>query len=971
MPPFSFKKADVPFLLDGKGGLSVEIGTLDPTKSIPPDAGSMLDVTFSADGAQQTALGQTGTVKIGVSTSAHARLVPLFSDSDGAAADLLKANGLDGFFAAGANPGKLILAFDVGASADATAAGSFVYAPLTATVTLDAGADGGYTYLRAIPKTTPLFKAIPDFVKSMKLPEQVTQAPDAGEALSIRYGGYLRLGAEVAAGYELAGTKACSISQLALSERYGLSILGKIGLSAGIAGRFSILVMAGDRPGWARVQVKRNRSADLRVAADVTVTFANELDGLPGDANEFLGAVLGVNGKSFLTVLERARDLGKFDTISAAVDGLAKKYIETLIGKGFDALADKTELAAFLERVNKVVASYQTLEDRAVTLFDRYFDRLPMLTEFLDRLAALDAKGLEQLRGTLNPELFNILSQLTDGDPLGFLAGKVILEGEQVDAVRELRARANAGLDLIRKRAHQELRDAIAAAKKSFRIDDLFREAAKIDSVDELKALAAERVGLFVSRLVGRTLDSSTNLKAAFEELKQVIGKLDTFTASFFKAVREATNSSYRVALHAEYSQATERDALVDVLINLANPQGAAMLAQTARGDFHAALTTPNTGLVRILDGVLTHRTRRESAFKVNIVGWHLNYSYEGFDRVITESEQRFVTSDRGILILSTTKLEVDRGRKRQDETMHVNFLLRALGESSGAIAAGRNGTLQYLIESLTALTASYQLAFTDDDTSRTELEDYLTFARDLQLDQEGATLEALTPFLQRAANGGFGRVETSYDVRFGSAAIDALLTVKRLTPDAETRIRSAMRAMVLSNYLKSASMHDVAFAYATPGVFALFQQLGFAAFTNVSRAFRVAPVLPVAAPQTVSLDKTELNVLATLYGIENDMVEAIAALIKMLNARATLAPEAFEKKLGKFGDALLDFDRFDQASSGSSVGTTTIFAMFDLLIRLATGGPSANIGVLRLKSRANDKDIEKLFMTGAAAAAP
>jgi hypothetical protein len=52
-------------------------------------------------------------------------------------------------------------------------------------------------------------------------------------------------------------------------------------------------------------------------------------------------------------------------------------------------------------------------------------------------------------------------------------------------------------------------------------------------------------------------------------------------------------------------------------------------------------------------------------------------------------------------------------------------------------------------------------------------------------------------------------------------------------------------------------------------------------------------------------------------------------------------------------------------------VGTTTIFAMFDLLIRLATGGPSANIGVLRLKSRANDKDIEKLFMTGAAAAAP
>ena len=61
------------------------------------------------------------------------------------------------------------------------------------------------------------------------------EAPAAGEAVSIRYGGFLQLGAEVAAGYELTGTKAFSISQLALSERYRLSILGKIGLSARVA----------------------------------------------------------------------------------------------------------------------------------------------------------------------------------------------------------------------------------------------------------------------------------------------------------------------------------------------------------------------------------------------------------------------------------------------------------------------------------------------------------------------------------------------------------------------------------------------------------------------------------------------------------------------------------------------------------------------------------------------------------------
>jgi hypothetical protein len=64
-------------------------------------------------------------------------------------------------------------------------------------------------------------------------------------------------------------------------------------------------------------------------------------------------------------------------------------------------------------------------------------------------------------------------------------------------------------------------------------------------------------------------------------------------------------------------------------------------------------------------------------------VGWHLNYSYEGFDRVITESEQRFVPSDRGVMILSTTTLEVERARKRRDEAMHVNFLFAGPGRAS------------------------------------------------------------------------------------------------------------------------------------------------------------------------------------------------------------------------------------------------------------------------------------------------
>ncbi len=969
MPTISLSKPDIPFLLGGTGQLTLDTGPVGLNTPIPSDAPLLFDVGFRATGGEQVALGQANTVKIGVTASAHARVVPIFSSSTGAGLELLKAHGLAGFFAAGLNPDRMVLAFDLGAALGVGVAGSFAFAPLTATVTVDAGADGGYSYLKSFAKNDPISKAVPAFFKSIKLPEQLTEAPGPGEAVSFRYGGYLRLGAEVAAGYELTGTKSFSVSQLALSERYRLSILGKIGLSAGVAGRFSILVTAGDAPGWARVEVRRHRAGDFRVAADVTVDFANELTHLPADPNEFLGAVLGVNGKSFLEVLRRVQELRKFDTLSDAIDGLAKEYIGELIGKGFDALAEKTNFDELLAKVNKIVTSYETLEDRAVTLFDRYFDQLTILTDFLDKLSALEAGELEKLRSSLTPVLFDMLSQITDGDPLGFLLGKIVLKGRAVDSLPELKARAEAALALIRDAAHKDIRDAIGTAKKAFRIDALFREAAKIDTPDELKALATDRIGLFISRLVGRPLDSSANIKAAFQEVKQVLDKMDTFTSNLYKALKEATNASYRVALHAEYSRATENDALVDVLINMADPQGAALLGQAARGDFHAVLTMPDTGVVRLREGLLTHRTRRQSAFQVNIVGWHLNYSYEGFDRVITESEQRFVPSDRGVMILSTTTLEVERARKRRDEAMHVNFLLRALGESAKAIKAdGR--TLDYLIETLTSISASYQLAFTDEDTSEAELTDYLGFAADLGLDSEGATLDLLRPFLPRAANGGFGHVDAAYDVRFGREALDVLIALKRLSPAGESAVRQMMRNMVLSNYLKSVTMHDVAFAYATPAVFALFKKLGAPSFANVlsPRAFDVAIGLGVAAPARVSLDRMELNVLATLYGIENSMVDAIRELIEVLNSPGTLTPVAFEKKLASFGDALAEFDRFDQTTSKHAAGTTTMFAVFDALVRMASTTTRQNIGVLRLTSKANGKDVEKLFMTPAAA---
>jgi hypothetical protein len=969
MPTLSLTKKDLPFLLGGKGEVSVDIGALRPTKPIPEDTDRLLSVSFSAGGDETITLGQSGTVKIGVSTAASLNLTPIFSTSTGVGAKLLKTYGISDVFKKGANADKVVLCLEAAASGDLSAAGSFSYAPLKATAEIKVGADAGYAYLRALDRTEAVKDIVPEFFSTMRLPEQGTRAPEPGEAISLQYGGYLKLGAELSAGYRLAGTKSISIGQLALSEKYDLSIVGKIGVSAGVAGRFTILVTAGDLPGWCRVQVRRHRAKDFKIAADVNVAFKNDLD-LPANAKDFLGAALGVNAKNFINVFAKAVELSDFDAFKNAIDGLAKKYIATVIGKGFDALSSQTEFKKFLDLVHRVVTSYEEVEDRAVTLFDRYFDKLDQLTAFLDKIQGLPDGAIDTLRKDLSPELWTILSQLTDGDPLGFLLEQVTVAGKRVDSQGELKKRAGAVTSLIRDAAHGEIRRVIGLAKQQFGLDQLFAEAAKIDTVEELQALANEKVGLFITRLVGRSLDSATNLKQALNEVHAVLVKIDSFGENLFKAFKEATNATYKTALHAEYSRASETDSLVDVILNMANPRGAGLLALAGKGDFEEILTISDTDVVRLREGVFTHRTKRESAFKVNIIGWHLNYQYEGFDRVITETEQRLVPSDQGITVLTTASLEIERKRKRNDEETHVNFLLRALGESAGLVKPDPKSA-GYIIDSLSSLTARYQLNFTDDDTSSIELKDYLAFAESLGLDGKGATLEEVAPLLPKDAAGSFGKVATSYDVRFGEPAMKAMLSVKKLSAAAEQSVRNSMREMLLSNYLKGGdSLHDVAFAYATPGIFTRFMNQGFAAFIGGSSDL-VFPIsianAGISAPTSVTLDRTERQILTTIYNIENQFVDALKNLIELVAAKK-IDPAKFEKAAGKFGDAMKDFDNFDQTSNQHGVGTSTVFALFDQLVRLAAGGPSANAAALHLISQVGDRQVEKLYLSDAAA---
>lgn len=949
-----FTRKEIPFLLSGSGKLSVRAAIPSPDQPIPEEGAPLFSLGFDR-------LGVDDSVKISVSASARAELAPVFARDAGTSARLAQ-NGLAGYFAEGKHADRAVLVLDLGADAAVAATGSFAYSALGASAEIDAGADGGYAYLRAFRKAEAAGEVLTDFFANARLPEQLDRPLQSGEAISLRYGGYLNLSAELSSGYRLQGTKSISLGSLALSEQYDFSVLGKVGLQAGIAGRFAILMTTDEElPDWVRVRVTRHQAKSIGVAADVTVGLSNGLAPLPGSADEFLGAVLGVNTRNFLSVFQKALEFSELTKLEAQLDGLAKRFIGEFIGKAFDQI-DATDLEKFLARVRKIVESQEKLGDSAVALFDRYFNRLDSLRALLRKILEVP---VEILGKDLDPELWGILSQLTGGDPLRFLQGELIAEVKQ---------QVEKALDLIDdpSQVHAEIRKVVALAQQRFGIAGFFRDLAKIRSVDDLQAIANEKAGQFVTRLVGHTLDSSTNLKNALDEVHAVLANLDKFKNKLFESFREVANQSWKLALHAEYSRASEDDALIDLRINASVPDGIALLQSAGRGDFVAALATADPEIVRLREGVLTHRTRRDSAFKVQITGWHLNYQYEGFDRVITEVEQRLRPTEHGLMIDSTATLEIDKLRKRarRGEEMHVNFLLRALGESAKVVRAPSSNSA-FLIETLESLTARYQLQFTDVDTSAPELQDYLAFAHELGLDAKGANLAELTPLLPRNAAGNFGKMTASYDVRFGKKSLDALLRLRDLSPvewrNAETGIRAWMRLNLLANYIRNDDLHDIAYAYASPAMFEFYRREG-GDFQNHS-SLTVPVQLPAGfrAPAKVTLNRSEIQTVDTLYRIEESMVRAIEELMEVLRMKRPVDPRTFEKKLGRFGEAMNHYDAFDQASNRHGVGASTIFLMFDALVRIVAREVPANICVLRLSSEAGGETVEKIFLSDAA----
>src|SRR5262249_18489362 len=150
-------------------------------------------------------------------------------------------------------------------------------------------------------------------------------------------GGFLSFGADVSIGYQMQGTHDFSIANLLLSESYSMSLLGKVGVTAAIAGSFSVQLSAGSKQPdgtlWTRVAVHRKHSNTLTFAADVNVTASANTTGLPGCARDFLGSLLGLNAKNWLNLAQDVLDAGDPAVLKSELDHLAEHFVAEYVGK--------------------------------------------------------------------------------------------------------------------------------------------------------------------------------------------------------------------------------------------------------------------------------------------------------------------------------------------------------------------------------------------------------------------------------------------------------------------------------------------------------------------------------------------------------------------------------------------------------------------------------------------------------------
>ena len=930
MRTLTLAKQDLPLWNLAAAGLDVVVHVPDLDAPLDPAVAELVKLDFDVGGAHELAIGATGTVSMGFGAEAHTRIVVVRPSNIDAHEELLDGLGLTEYFAAGAHADRILAFFVAGADISGRVDAEFTYSVISAAVSLDAGADAGLSVVRSYAAADTAAAVVRDLVTAIRLPAHIEAPPIDDEVVAFEYSGYLNISGSLGFGYSMAGTATDSIAGIQLAEKYSVSALGKVGVSAGVAGDFRIEVRRGSEADWARVVVKKSREKSFSIAADVTVAATLE-GGLPFDTGrDFVGALVGVNVQSWFGILDYISKYSDLAQLDANLDTLAKSFVEEWTGRAFEEL-DDTVVSDLLAKAAEITAAYRNVDKRAIELFDRYFGRIEdVLVGELE--AVLNLADWDDLRGDLGPELVHVIEVLTDGDPLAWILGQVDVGGQPA-SLNMLKERAQAALDVIRNAAHEQIREVITLVKEHFQLDELL---ALVDTIqlDSLEALSNKKLAGFAERLIGRAIGEITEhskLVEAIDDVHKVVAAVAEFPDTLKEKIEDALNQRWSLALHAEYNREDARGALVDFEVDLSTAAGRELMRAVGHGNVERVLGAVTEPHVRVNEGLLTRRMSRESAVLFNIVGWHFGYTYQSMAKVIIESSQRIQRQEGGLInVFTAAELQFEEETKSSfrgnAERVYSNFLLRFAGESSGLVEYEDADTHGYMIDVINGMSATYDLVIEDTETTTAELGEYLGLAEKLGLVADVASATAgVSRLLPVGADGSFGETSFEYHVRFAPEALGEIFGHEW----SASLLKTLLRRHMLNNYLPISDRHRaVAWAYHTPGVEEKFRAEvnRYTSYSSSAKEWTISSGDNPPEPSTVTLDSRQHNWLNTLYRVEDSMVAAIRNLSALVDQGKNINPAELDNRLLDFGTALKGLSKFDRCPSSA-------FALLDGMI--------------------------------------
>lgn len=890
------------------------------------------EVNFKFANEEKFRFGSEGGMRLSVSAGAAHKIQLIWPDEDD---ETLKALGLSEFL----TDEKLYARLFFMANGDLAADAKIPVGTLSATFGVAVGGEVAYERLKVYDAESSAKDILGDLLAGMRLPQQVdsvAEAPEPGEALITRFGGYLKLKAGMNWGYEMTGSRSIEFNQLNLDLDYALRAMAAVSVGYQLAGDFSIEARRGAVDGWARLVVRKSRDSQFDFAADFGLDGDIKLEGLPQSADEFLVRLVGADAKTVLSYFHKARKYSSLDELEKAltpmIKGFVHEWAHDLIGK---ALSNDT-LQDFLGAARQVVETYNDLDARIVDLYHAYLDKIPQLRSALGLLAGAPVPAdLVSLTETDDKDKQKAAMDAWDIAQIlwGTSVYPLLLQNEKFAEFSQLARKAQA---FVEDGATAPVRNFLDKLKSATGLDPLFEKLGEIKTADQLRQIGDEKLQDLAGRLIGVAFDKieKSKLNDALMDLQKSLNRVEDFKNTWYDRITKAVGDKVTFDLHYAYAQASHDQKLIDVELNLNRAEGRELARAAAAGDFSGVLERYNTNYVRINDATFTHEVGRSAQLQINVMG----LGYDSLKQLTQKVEHAIESGGGGLLHVYATetsiKQSVTKGRKFK-ETVESNFLLRAVGETFQPEGDSSNTvdrtTRQYLIQTLKNLAAQYTLLESDERTSEEELEHYLDLAEFLGLFVKQSR-KAFVDGLKKQFPSGLGKVKINYIVRYDDAALrDAFGAVSG--DDLRDLARQTMRQLIGAKYtgMKQTDwMAPVGFAYLSPAPYKKYKE-GSTALRQSTIVVTLPGWFTKGAPREVSLPREDTERLITLYGIEDKYVDRLVKLDEVLDGalkeKKPIPLDKLKEVARKFIEMADDVDEWRE---------NAFFAIFDKIVEAA-----------------------------------